>query len=249
MAATVVIPARFGSTRFPAKIVASDTGIPLVQHVVERVRRCARVKQVIVATDDERIVDALRPFETRCVMTSMAHQSGTDRIAEVAAGLDDEILVNVQGDEPEIEPDVVDDLIERLEQGKENMATAATPFPVDADPRDPNLVKVVIGLDGQAIYFSRSLIPFQRDKAAGLLQPYYLHLGIYAYRREFLLKFASWPPTPLEQTEKLEQLRALEHGCAIYMLKVNRATHGIDTAEQYADFVRRWKSAVPGQSR
>ncbi|HWE02358.1 MAG TPA: 3-deoxy-manno-octulosonate cytidylyltransferase [Tepidisphaeraceae bacterium] len=243
MAATVVIPARFGSTRFPAKIVASETGMPLVQHVVEQVRRCARVRQVIVATDDTRIVESLRPFKTRCVMTSAAHQSGTDRIAEVAAGIDDEILVNVQGDEPEIEPDVVDALIERLERRKEMMATAATPFPAEADPRDPNLVKVVIGLNGQAIYFSRSPIPFQRDAAAERLQPYYLHLGIYAYRREFLLDFASWTPTPLEQTEKLEQLRVLEHGWPMYVLKVSRATHGIDTAEQYADFVMRWRSA------
>ncbi|MDB5172679.1 MAG: kdsB, partial [Phycisphaerales bacterium] len=127
MAATVVIPARFGSTRFPAKILASDTGMPLVQHVVERVRRCARVRQVIVATDDDRIVAALRPFETRCVMTSPAHQSGTDRIAEVAARLADEVIVNVQGDEPEIEPEVIDGLIERLESNTEDMATAATP--------------------------------------------------------------------------------------------------------------------------
>lgn len=239
MAATVVIPARYGSTRFPAKILASETGKPLVQHVVERVLRCARVREVIVATDDGRIIDALRPFRTRAVMTSPSHQSGTDRIAEVAAGLSDEIIVNVQGDEPEIEPEVVDALIERLDENVEEMATAATPFPAGADPRDPNLVKVVIGLRGQAIYFSRSLIPFQRDATSPVLQPYYLHLGIYAYRREFLLNFASWQPTPLELTEKLEQLRALEHGQSIHVLKVSRATHGIDTAEQYADFVKR----------
>ena len=116
------------------------------------------------------------------------------------------------------------------------MATAATPFTAHADPNDPNLVKVVLNQDGQAIYFSRSLIPFHRDATPGMLQPYYLHLGIYAYRREFLLNFASWQPTPLELTEKLEQLRALEHGRSIYVLKVNRATHGIDTPEQYAEF-------------
>jgi len=249
LAATVVIPARYGSTRFPAKILAGETGKPLVQHVVDRVRLCHRVREVLVATDDQRIIDALRPFETRCVMTSPTHQSGTDRIAEVARDLSDEIVVNVQGDEPEIEPAIVDALIDRLEKTPpEQMATAATAFPADADPSDPNLVKVVVNLEGRAIYFSRGLIPFPRDRnpfsAAGAAGPsvHYLHLGIYAYRREFLLKFAAWTPTRLEIIERLEQLRALEHGCPIYVLKVDRAVHGIDTPEQYADFVRRTKN-------
>jgi 3-deoxy-manno-octulosonate cytidylyltransferase (CMP-KDO synthetase) len=240
--AAVVIPARFGSTRFPAKILAADTGKPLVQHVVERVRRCSRVAQIIVATDDRRIVEALRPFETRCVMTSPAHPSGTDRIAEVACGLDDEIVVNVQGDEPEIEPEIVDRLIERLQSSDDDMATAATVFPTGADLNDPNLVKVVSGLDGRAIYFSRSVIPHLREKSSAGSAAYYLHLGIYAYRRRFLLDFASWKPTPLEMTEKLEQLRALEHGRSIFVLKTTRATHGIDTQEQYAEFVKRYKN-------
>lgn len=241
MAAIVVIPARYGSTRFPAKILASETGKPLVQHVVERASQATRVSEVIVATDDQRIADALRPFGTRCVMTSPAHQSGTDRIAEVARDLpaDIDVVVNVQGDEPEIEPAVIDALADRLANNTDDMATAATPFPAGADVADPNLVKVVTGLDGRALYFSRSPLPFWRDRAGGVSPTYYLHLGIYAYRREFLLQFASWPPTPLEQTEKLEQLRALEHGRSIYVLRVARATHGIDTPEQYADFVKR----------
>jgi 3-deoxy-manno-octulosonate cytidylyltransferase (CMP-KDO synthetase) len=239
LAATVVIPARYGSTRFPAKILASETGKPLVQHVVDRAKRALRVREVIVATDDQRIVDALRPFETRCVMTSPAHQSGTDRIAEVARGLGDDIIVNVQGDEPEIEPEIIDALVERLESTTDDMATAATAFREGMDVADPNLVKVVSGIDGRAIYFSRSPVPFWRDRTGGPAPTYYLHLGIYAYRREFLLQFSSWPPTFLESTEKLEQLRALEHGRSIYVLTVDRATHGIDTAEQYADFVRR----------
>lgn len=240
MAATVVIPARYGSTRFPAKILANQTGRPLVQHVVDQVKKCRRVRQVLVATDDARIATAMEPFGTRCVMTSPAHQSGTDRIAEVARKLDDEIIVNVQGDEPEIEPEIVDQLIERLETSADDMATAATLFPESGDPNDPNLVKVVMGLEGRAIYFSRSAIPFRRDPTASGNTAYYLHLGIYAYRRPFLLQFASWSPTPLETTEKLEQLRALEHGASIYVLKVNRATHGIDTPEQYAEFVKRY---------
>lgn len=251
MAATVVIPARYGSTRFPAKILASDTGRPLVQHVVDQVRRCVRVREVIVATDDERIVAALRPFDTRCVMTAASHQSGTDRIAEVARGLvGDDVVVNVQGDEPEIEPEIVDGLIERLETTRDDMATAATPFPAGADPADPNLVKVVTGVDGRALYFSRSPIPYPRDAATtpaktettvGGKFTYYLHLGIYAYRRAFLLEFASWTPTLLETTEKLEQLRALEHGRSIFVLKTERATHGIDTPEQYVAFVKRFR--------
>lgn len=241
MAATVVIPARFGSTRFPAKIVAAETGKPLVQHVVEQVRQCRRARQIIVATDDQRIVDALKPFGTQCRMTSPTHQSGTDRIAEVARGMDDEVIVNVQGDEPEIEPEIVDALIERLETTPDDMATAATPFAPGMDPANPNLVKVVLGIAGRAIYFSRSPIPFHREPAQEGNADHLLHLGIYAYRRKFLLDFAAWSPTPLEKTEKLEQLRALEHGAAIYVLKVHRATHGIDTPEQYAQFVKRYR--------
>jgi 3-deoxy-manno-octulosonate cytidylyltransferase (CMP-KDO synthetase) len=241
-AATVVIPARYGSTRFPAKILASATGRPLVQHVVDQARKCRLVRDVIVATDDQRIADALRPFETRVAMTSPAHQSGTDRIAEVARGLSDEIVVNVQGDEPEIDPAIIDALIERLQHHGDDMATACTPFKSMDDVRNPNMVKVVTGTDGRAIYFSRSPIPFDRD---GTLESttgpsaWQLHLGIYAYRRAFLIEFASWKPTPLEQTEKLEQLRALERGRSIHVLPVAHATHGIDTAEQYEQFVLR----------
>jgi 3-deoxy-manno-octulosonate cytidylyltransferase (CMP-KDO synthetase) len=240
LAATVVIPARFGSTRFPAKILASSTGKPLVQHVVEQALKCKRVTRVIVATDDGRIVDALRPFNTHVVLTSVSHQSGTDRVAEVALGISDEIIVNVQGDEPEIEPEVIDGLVELLENNSEaDMATAVTAFSPEKDPADPNLVKCVMGVDGRAIYFSRSLMPYRREPNSGENAAYYLHLGIYAYRREFLLRFASWKPTPLELTEKLEQLRVLEHGGEIRVLKVARATNGIDTKEQYEEFVRR----------
>jgi 3-deoxy-manno-octulosonate cytidylyltransferase (CMP-KDO synthetase) len=240
LAATVVIPARFGSTRFPAKILASSTGKPLVQHVVDQALKCRRVARVIVATDDQRIVEALRPFGTDAVMTSPAHQSGTDRVAEVAQALTDAIIVNVQGDEPEIEPQVIDGLIELLERNPAaDMATAVTPFPPGKDPADPNLVKCVLTLDGRALYFSRSPIPYPRDANSPEIPAYYLHLGIYAYRREFLLQYASWPPTPLELTEKLEQLRVLEHSREIRVLKVLRATNGIDTPEQYHEFVER----------
>jgi len=240
LAATVVIPARFGSTRFPAKILAASTGKPLVQHVVEQALKCRRVRQVLVATDDRRIVDALAPFGTRAVMTSADHQSGTDRIAEVARTLNDEIVVNVQGDEPEIEPEVIDGLIELVEENPScDMATAVTPFPAGKDPADPNLVKCVLSPDGRAIYFSRSPVPYRREPNNTANAAYHLHLGIYAYRREFLLRYASWAPTPLELTEKLEQLRVLEHGGEIRVSTVSRATNGIDTPEQYEEFVRR----------
>jgi 3-deoxy-manno-octulosonate cytidylyltransferase (CMP-KDO synthetase) len=244
LAATVVIPARLGSTRFPAKILASETGKPLVQHVVDQVRRCSRVREVLVATDDERVVKALAAFGTKCVMTSPQHQSGTDRIAEVARGLTErdgqnQILVNVQGDEPEIEPETVDALVAVMESGNADMATVATPFPPGADPADPNLVKVVFGVDGRALYFSRSPVPFHRDGTTDNSAAYYLHLGMYAYRRRFLLEFAGWPQTPLERAEKLEQLRALERGRSIKVITTSRAAHGIDTSAQYAEFVKR----------
>jgi len=244
----VVIPARWGSSRFPGKIVASQTGRPLVQHVVDRVKQCIRVSQVIVATDDARIVEALGPFGTACVMTSPAIPSGTDRVAEVVrnnGGGDADVIVNVQGDEPEIEPATIDGLIERMEHGGEAMATAATPFPADADVADPNLVKVVMDRHGRALYFSRAAIPFRRDGAAGFSPTYYLHQGVYAYTRRFLLEFAAWEPTGLERAEKLEQLRALEHGRSIHVLLTRRAVHGIDTPQQYAEFVKRQVGSVP----
>jgi 3-deoxy-manno-octulosonate cytidylyltransferase (CMP-KDO synthetase) len=239
VSAAVIIPARYGSTRFAAKILAAQTGRPLVQHVVDQVSLCKRVREVLVATDDQRIVDALSPFGTPCVMTSTDHQSGTDRVAEAAGGLSDDIIVNVQGDEPEIEPEIIDALIERMENHNEAMATAAAPYPPAADPTDPNLVKVLISQHGRAIYFSRFPIPFHRD-ASSARPEIFLHLGIYAYRRSFLQEFVSWPQTPAEKTEKLEQLRALEHDKPIYVLKVRRASHGIDTADQYAHFVTRF---------
>lgn len=241
MAAIAIIPARLGSTRFPGKIIASKTGRPLVQHVVDRARKCRRLDEIIVAADDPKIVAALAPFKTRCVLTSPEHASGTDRVAEVARSLQVEIVVNVQGDEPEIEPETIDALVEHLEKSVDEMATAATAFPDSADPADPNLVKVVLDMNGRALYFSRSAIPFRRDLTSRPAAGYYLHQGIYAYRRDFLLELAGWPPTPLEMTEKLEQLRVLEHGKSIHVLKTARAVHGIDTAEQYEEFVRRQK--------
>lgn len=242
MAATVVIPARFASTRFPAKMIAADTGRPLVQHVVDQVKKCRRVRNVIVATDDQRIVQALKPFGTIVTMTSPSHPSGTDRIWQVVREWPGELVVNVQGDEPEIEPETVDALVERMESSPgDDMATVSTPFPPGADPADPNLVKVVTDRTGRALYFSRSPIPFRRDPDSSEPPAYHLHLGIYAYRWDFLAAFTGWAPSALEKTEKLEQLRALEHGASIHVIRVERAAHGIDTPQQYAAFVKRYK--------
>jgi 3-deoxy-manno-octulosonate cytidylyltransferase (CMP-KDO synthetase) len=239
LAAIVVIPARYGSTRFPAKILASETGKPLVQHVVERAQQAKRVSEVIVATDDARIVDALKRYGTRTVMTDSGHLSGTDRIAEVARRIGPGLYINVQGDEPEIEPETIDQLAYDIVDGGHAMQTVATPFRPPADPADPNLVKIVFSRQRRAIYFSRSLIPFQRDPASAPPPTYYLHVGIYAYGQETLLRLAGWKPTPAELSEKLEQLRALEHDVSMGVTVVERATHGIDTPEQYAAFVKR----------
>jgi 3-deoxy-manno-octulosonate cytidylyltransferase (CMP-KDO synthetase) len=225
-------------------MIAAETGRPLVQHVVDRVKLAKRVRNIIVATDNHLIVHALKPFGTIVTMTGPEHQSGTDRIWQVVREWPGELIVNVQGDEPEIEPETIDKLVERMESSDDDMATAATVFPAGADPNDPNLVKVVMGVDGRAIYFSRAPIPFHRDSHSADNAAYYLHLGVYAYRWEFLRDFTSWPPGILEKTEKLEQLRALEHGRSIYVVKVARATHGIDTKEQYDAFVRRYASRV-----
>lgn len=266
MGALVVIPARLGSTRFPAKVLACETGQPLVQHVVDRIGQCRRVSAIVVATDSERVVAALEPYGTRCVLTSPHHVSGTDRVAEVARGRPESIVINVQGDEPEIEPEVVDRLIERLERHDDRMVTAATPFPETANVADPNLVKVVRDQAGYALYFSRAAIPYDRDgqtrpagggrppaEGRGPVRPYWLHVGLYGYRRDFLLTYASWPATPLEQLERLEQLRALENGVRLFVVEVERASGGIDTPEQYRAFVDRVRrlggSGVAGGQR
>jgi 3-deoxy-manno-octulosonate cytidylyltransferase (CMP-KDO synthetase) len=242
LAAVVVIPARFASTRFPGKMLASETGRPLVQHVVDQVKKCRRINRIIVAADDERIVSALRPFGTECMLTDPSHPSGTDRVAEVAGRLGKDVspIINVQGDEPEIEPAAIDGLDSFMKESGCEMCTLATPLPA-AGAGDANLVKVAISQTHRAMYFSRLPIPFQRD-AAGAKPTYYLHVGIYAYRRDTLIRLAGLKPTPCEQAEKLEQLRALENDIPIGVMLIDHATHGIDTAEQYQEFVRRFKN-------
>jgi 3-deoxy-manno-octulosonate cytidylyltransferase (CMP-KDO synthetase) len=248
MDVVALIPARYASTRFPGKPLARETGKYLIQHVCERVAASRRIRRCIVATDDDRIAAAVREFGGEAALTRPDHSSGTDRIAEVVHGLPgspDDVILNVQGDEPEVEPASLDRLVERLgaEPSAEcPVATLACPFPPDTDPREPNCVKVVTNFAGRALYFSRALIPYPRD-GGGDLTPgrCLLHLGVYAYRRAFLLQLAAWKPGVLEQVEKLEQLRVLERGFALAVEIVAHASVGIDTPQDYARFVARYR--------
>ena len=236
MSTVAIIPARYASTRLPGKPLLAETGRPLIQHVYERIAGVAGIDRAIVATDDERILAAVKAFSGEVVLTRSDHETGTDRIAEVAANLDAEWVLNVQGDEPEIETNHLTALIERMKGGAQ-MGTLACPFAQADDADDPNAVKVVVSENGHALYFSRARIPYARD-ASFAVTPL-LHVGVYAYRRDFLLEYARMPQSPLERCEKLEQLRALENGIAIDVVTVSHATAGIDTPEDYAAFVER----------
>lgn len=219
--AVAVIPARWQASRFPGKPLAPIAGLPMLQRVFEGARRAKRVRTVVVATDDPRIAAAARGFGAEVALTSPHHPTGTDRIAEVARGLRDEIVVNVQGDEPLVEGFVIDAAVEALEAERDvSMSTLAHAAEEDA-LADPHRVKVVLDRRGRALYFSRAAIPARRDagdpaRRAPVLQ----HVGLYAYRRAFLLELVALPRTPLEESEALEQLRALEHGFAIQVALV-----------------------------
>ena len=248
MSIVAVIPARYASTRFPGKLLAKATGKYLIQHVYERVCSCPAIERVIIATDDERISRAAREFSADCVMTRPDHRCGTDRIAEVAASLSDEIIINVQGDEPDIAPEALEALIGSLRgQAEPKMATLARTFGPGEDPRDPNMVKVVLDEKGYALYFSRSVIPYCRAAPDGLARSgeYLLHLGVYGYRRDFLLEFAAMRPSSLETLEKLEQLRALQAGIPIAISIVSYHGRGIDTPAEYAAWVASRKPSTP----
>ena len=244
----VVIPARTASTRLPQKLLLRETGRSVLEHTYAAASAALRPLGVWVAAGDDAIVREVHRFGGRVERTDPELPSGTDRVAELArrkAFQQFDILVNVQGDEPEIDPAVIDRLIERLENHPEaEMATLVAPITDRANFLDPACVKVVCDAAGRALYFSRAPIPHRRDAADdGLQNQRLMHLGIYAYRREALLRFAALPPSPLEQCERLEQLRALEAGFTIALEVVDDATCGIDTAEDYARFVARQKSA------
>jgi 3-deoxy-manno-octulosonate cytidylyltransferase (CMP-KDO synthetase) len=239
--AAIVIPARFASSRLPGKPLLKDTGKYLVQHVYEQAAKARCAADVIVATDDERIAAAVREFGGRAVMTRADHASGTDRVAEVAAYLAADVVVNVQGDEPQLDPVSIDLLADLMRDPTSDMATLAVPITGEEAYRSPNVVKVVCDDEGRALYFSRSPIPMVRDGApdfAARPARFLQHLGVYAYRRDFLLRLAAAPPHPLEQSEKLEQLRVLGTGGTITVGTVAEAHRGVDTPADYADFVR-----------
>ena len=229
-----IIPARYASTRFPGKSLHPIAGKPLIQHVVERCREASALADVIVATDDERIAKVAAEFCT-VEMTRADHSTGTDRIAEVAARLDCDAVVNVQGDEPLIAPAVIDAVASALMDAE--MTTAATAVNNIFELEDPNAVKVVVSTTGRALYFSRRTIPFLRDLSEEspsqqlLAFPFLKHLGIYGYRRETLQRLVGFAPSPLEQAERLEQLRALENGIAIAVCKVDYDAIGVDVPE------------------
>uniref|UniRef100_A0A7C4QSF5 3-deoxy-manno-octulosonate cytidylyltransferase n=1 Tax=Schlesneria paludicola TaxID=360056 RepID=A0A7C4QSF5_9PLAN len=249
-----LIPARLQSTRLPRKLLLAETGHPLLQYAWDAACRARSLASVLVATDSEEIAEAVRRFGGRVEMTG-EHPSGTDRIAEVVRRSlpDAEIVVNVQGDEPELDPAHIDHLVALLEQRPAaEMATLATPMTTAEQVLAPSCVKVVCAEDGRALYFSRAPIPFSRDLSPAEVlrtaQPWLLHLGIYAYRREFLLELTRRPPSRLEQLEKLEQLRALEAGAQILVGIVAQHSVGIDTPDDYARFVRR-QQAGAGRER
>jgi 3-deoxy-manno-octulosonate cytidylyltransferase (CMP-KDO synthetase) len=244
---TAIIPARMGSTRFPGKVLAARTGRPLIQHVYEAASRAASVGRVVVATDDARVMEAVRGFGGDAVMTRGDHPSGTSRLAEAAGALGlgpGEVVVNVQGDEPELDPGFIDAGVRALRATDAPMATVAVPLGAGEDASNPNLVKVVLGLDGTALYFSRSVIPFVRDPGSVANPAPLCHVGLYVYRREFLDAYVALEPTELERVESLEQLRVLAHGHRIAVAVMDaRGFGGIDTPEQYEAFVRRWAGA------
>ncbi|MBN1974984.1 MAG: 3-deoxy-manno-octulosonate cytidylyltransferase [Sedimentisphaerales bacterium] len=251
MKVIAVIPARYSSTRLPGKVLLKDTGKFLIQHTYEQACKAKLPEKVIIAADDEKIVAAAKLFGADCILTSVNHQSGTDRIAEVVKKLSpipyplspDDVVVNVQGDEPEIDPKNIDKVARLLVDNPDfPMATLAAPIEKVEDAANPNIVKVITANNGRAVYFSRSVIPYDRQSnGVGDLSLYLRHIGIYAYRKDFLLKITTLPQTTLEKTEKLEQLRAIESGYGILVAKVERTRDGIDTPEQYAEFVKRYK--------
>jgi 3-deoxy-manno-octulosonate cytidylyltransferase (CMP-KDO synthetase) len=237
----IVIPARYGSSRLPGKPLLRQTGKYLVQHVYERASQVRGVEAVIVATDDPRIVAAVEAFGGRVCLTRRDHASGADRVAEVARRLDADVVVNVQGDEPQVDPAALELLIGLMARDPDaDMATLAAPLSSRTAWLDPNCVKVVCDAGGRALYFSRSPIPFVRDGEPHFDQrpPRFLqHLGVYAYRRRFLLSLAELAPEPLEEVEKLELLRVLSVGRRIMVGLVEHACRGVDTYDDYLHFV------------
>lgn len=238
-----VIPARYASTRLPGKPLADIAGKPMIVRVYEQASRAKRLSGVIAAVDDERVYEAVVSHGGKAMMTAKHHPTGTDRLAEVAAAHPEaELIINVQGDEPLIEPDLIDALAAAFEEESElQMATVKSPMTDENEMRNPNNVKVVTDKEGYALYFSRSLLPYPRENTGVTV---YKHIGIYAYRRDFLLQYARMEPTALEQTESLEQLRALENGYKIKVIATDFKFVGVDTPEDLAEVNRLYKERL-----
>ena len=239
-----VIPARYASTRLPGKPLADIAGKPMIVRVYEQASRAKRLSGVIAAVDDERVYEAVVSHGGKAMMTAKDHPTGTDRLAEVAAAHPEaELIINVQGDEPLIEPDLIDALAVAFEEEPElQMATVKSPMTDENEMRNPNNVKVVVSdKEGYALYFSRSLLPYPRENTGVTV---YKHIGIYAYRRDFLLQYARMEPTALEQTESLEQLRALENGYKIKVIATDFKFVGVDTPEDLAEVNRLYKERL-----
>lgn len=232
MKVVAFIPARYGSTRLNGKPLVNICGKPMVQWVCEKARAARLVNDVTVATDDERVMRAVRDFGGKAVMTSPAHTSGTDRVAEAVRGTHADIIVNVQGDEPLIEPRLIDQAVSpMLDDPGILLCTLKTRIRDEEEYRNPNAVKVVTDKDGFALYFSRSPLPHYRTPFNEAAHPAYKHIGLYVYRRDFLVEFSSLKPTPLEQSEHLEQLRALENGFRIKVVETDYSPVSVDTPE------------------
>lgn len=243
MKVVAVIPARWASKRFEGKVLADLCGKPMLQWVWERVNKADKVDEVIIACDDKRIYQACESFGAKPVVTSEEHVSGSDRIAEAIEGIDADIVINIQGDEPLIRSELIDDLAYALMNDDLcNMATAIKSIKTEKELNDPNVVKVVIDAHDYALYFSRSVIPYNRDKGPLGTEAYWKHLGIYAYRKDFLLHYSRWPKSFLEGVEKLEQLRVLEAGQKIKTVETQYESYGVDTLEdlsRVAEIIKR----------
>jgi 3-deoxy-manno-octulosonate cytidylyltransferase (CMP-KDO synthetase) len=235
LSSTIIIPARYESTRFPGKPLARLAGKPMIEHVYRRASEAHGVTAVIVATDDDRILQAVTAFGGKAVLTLASHPTGTDRLAEVAAGLDCDIVVNVQGDEPLVAPEMIEDVIAPFRGDHAlQMTTLRSPIRHVEEMADPNVVKVVVDRHDFALYFSRAPIPWTRDRDTDRRVEGWRHVGLYGYRRTFLTQFAALAPTPLETLERLEQLRALEHGIRIKVLPTTFEAVGVDTPADLA---------------
>jgi len=238
-----VIPARFSSTRFPGKVLALIAGKTMLQHVYERAARSTYLTSILIATDDDRVYSAAKNFGARVRMTRSDHLSGTDRVAEAASAVDAEIIVNIQGDEPLIDPAAIDAaILPMVHEPEIVMGTLKKRIEDAREITDPNVVKVVTDRAGDAIYFSRCAIPFEREKSVNT--PYFKHIGLYVYQRDFLLAYSALPVGPLEAAERLEQLRALENGLRIRVVETEYESLGVDTPEDLERVTRLFDASI-----